>query len=253
MGERVVHVGILRAPGTNCNQETAQAFEAVGALVEQRLVQDIIEGDQLLRRSQILALPGGFSHGDDVRSGIIAGLKLQTYLGDQFNDFISRGGLVIGICNGFQELVSTGLLPGGKLDGNIQAALAHNQSGHFQSGWTDLKVETNSRCVFLNEMPESINYYIAHGEGRFIADRNTLSVIEAGGLVTFRYRGLNPNGSMNSIAGITDPTGRILGLMPHPEKFFKLTQHPNWRRSDGPKKPQGLPLFEGMVRYVMQS
>ena len=186
-------------------------------------------------------------------------LELISYLGDQISDFINHRGLILGICNGFQVLARTGLLPFGTI-GEMKATLANNDSGHFECRWINLKVEDKNACVFLEGMKGPVSYQVAHGEGKFFARDKDLQQIEKNNQVVFRYCDklgnatqeypLNPNGSLNAIAGITDPSGRILGLMPHPERFIRKTQHPNWRRQE--VKPQGLQIFEKMINFAKQ-
>lgn len=261
MKERGPQVCVLKTDGINCDEETVHAFATAGATPRTVHVNELRSGDDNLRNYQILAIPGGFSYGDDVASGKILALELNSYLGDQIDDFVqSRKGLVLGVCNGFQVLVRTGLLPFGTM-GEMQATLSHNDSGHFECRWINLKAEDANACVFLEGMNGTVCYQVAHGEGKFFARQPELDRVETKRLVVFRYCDrlgnpaqaypLNPNGSLNAIAGITDPSGRILGLMPHPERFIRPTQHPNWRRIPD-LKPQGLPIFEKMVSYAAQ-
>ncbi|MBI2622639.1 MAG: phosphoribosylformylglycinamidine synthase I [Candidatus Levybacteria bacterium] len=265
MKERRPQVCVLKTDGINCDQETHGAFDIAGGKPRIVHVNELREREDALKRYQILALPGGFSYGDDIASGKILALELTSYLADQINDFINHGGLVLGVCNGFQVLVRTGLLPFGTM-GEIQATLNKNDSGHFECRWINLKIEPNSRCVFLNnraieQFSNGISYQVAHGEGKFFASNETMQAIEQSSLVVFRYvdkKGNptqkypeNPNGALHAIAGICDPTGRILGLMPHPERFVRREQHPNWRRMPD-LEPHGLPLFQKMVTYAAQ-
>lgn len=252
---------VLKTDGINCDEETVHAFATAGAEPRTVHVNELRAGEKHLKDYQILAIPGGFSYGDDIASGKILALELNSYLGDQINEFVQiQKGLVLGICNGFQVLVRTGLLPFGTM-GEMQSKLSNNDSGHFECRWINLKVEDNNACVFLKGMSGQVSYQVAHGEGKFLARQPELDRIEKEKLVVLRYCDqlgnstqeypLNPNGSLNAIAGITDPTGRILGLMPHPERFILPTQHPNWRRIDD-LEPQGLPIFEKMVKYAAQ-
>jgi len=254
-------VCILKTDGINCDEETAHAFNIAGGRSRTVHVNELREGEDNLNKYQILAIPGGFSYGDDIASGKVLSVELNTYLGDQLDDFIHRNhGLVLGICNGFQVLVRTGLLPFGTM-GEMDATLTHNESGHFESRWINLVIEDDNACVFMEGMNGTVNYQVAHGEGRFYAPESELERIENEKLVVMRYctptgeptqdYPLNPNGSLHAIAGITDPSGRILGLMPHPERFVQKTHHPNWRRNPD-IQPQGLPLFEQMVQYAEQ-
>lgn len=249
---------VLKADGTNRDEEMAYAFNIAGADSKIVHVNELRTGCEKLSEYQILALPGGFAYGDDIVSGKILAIELTSFLGTEMKKFIERKDtVIIGVCNGFQVLVRTGLLPFRKF-GEMEVSLTNNDSGHFECRWINLKVE-KSKCKFLEGLiGEKVIYPIAHGEGKFITDEKTLKEIEDEGLVVFRYCDengnptmkypQNPNGAMNSIAGICDTTGRILGLMPHPECFIRKEQHPNWRR--GKVKVDGLPLFENIVNFV---
>lgn len=281
---------VLKTDGINCDEETAFAFNLAGGTAKIVHVNDIRSKRENLKNYNILAIPGGFSYGDDIVSGKILATELTSFLSEDLKKFIERKNtLIIGICNGFQVLVRTGLLPFGNL-GKMDATLTNNDSGKFECRWVNLKIEPNSKCVFLNNLtmkqparhrlsppPDTlcesmragqataggfnnfVSYQVAHGEGKFFTDPQTLRKIEKQNLVIFRYADSNdkptqkypdnPNGALNAIAGICDPTGRILGLMPHPERFVKIEQHPNWRRLPD-LKPQGLPIFENMINYI---
>lgn len=262
MKEQGPKVCILKADGINCDEETVNAFAIAGGKPKTIHVNELRSREEDLHNYQILAIPGGFSYGDDIVSGKILALELNSYLGDQINEFVERQkGLVLGVCNGFQVLVRTGLLPFGTM-GEMEATLSPNDSGHFECRWINLKIEDENNCVFLDGMNNTVSYQVAHGEGKFFAMEPELRRAEAERLVVFRYSDeagnptqeypLNPNGSLNAIAGITDPTGRILGLMPHPERFIRMTQHPNWRRMPVDFIPQGLQVFQKMVAHASQ-
>ena len=263
---------ILRTDGTNCDEELFYAFEKFGGAPAYIHVNQLRTKDKKLRNFQILALPGGFAYGDDVASGKILAVELISFLKDQLTEFITKKGLILGICNGFQVLVRTGLLPFSHI-GKMDVTLAPNDSGHFECRWIKIKIE-KSRCVFLNSKtftPGVKELYtpgvwksvfelpVNHGEGKFYADAKTIKKIENENLVVFRYVNenskptqlypVNPNGSFNAIAGVCDPTGRILGLMPHPEKFVDVTQHPNWRRQHF-TRPHGQFIFESMINFA---
>lgn len=255
---------VLKTDGINCDEETAFAFNLVGGVAKIVHVNDLRSRRDNLSKYQILAIPGGFSYGDDVVSGKILAIELASFFSKELTKFIARKNtLIIGVCNGFQVLIRTGLLPFGKL-GEMSATLTNNDSGHFECRWVNLRIENKSHCVFLNnstmkQFDNLVSYQVAHGEGKFFTDPQTLKKIEQQGLVALRYVNengkptqkypANPNGALNAIAGITDPTGRILGLMPHPERFVKVEQHPNWRRIPN-LQPQGLPIFENMIKYI---
>lgn len=252
---------ILKADGINRDVELAEAFIMAGGEADIMHVNTLRENKRLLKKYQIVALPGGFSYGDDVVSGKIHAVELTSFFQESLQEFIDRKDtLMIGICNGFQALIRTGLLPFRTI-GQMQATLNTNASGHFECRWIRMSVEKNSKSVFMKKS-EIVTYPIAHGEGRFFCDEETLAKVEKEKLVVFRYIDEmnkptmdypeNPNGTLNSIAGITDPTGRILGLMPHPECFTRIEQHPNWRRGEV-AVPQGLELFQNMVNYAKQS
>lgn len=252
-------VCVLRTDGTNCDEETAYAFEKAGGQAVRVHVNQLRDGEVHLGDYQILVIPGGFSYGDDVASGKILAIELISYLRDELEEFVSRGKLVLGICNGFQVLVRTGLLPF-RTTGRMQSSLVTNDSGHFECRWITMMVEA-SPCVFTRKLEGELSLPVAHGEGKFYAPPETLAAIEAQGLIALRYSEegkatlrypANPNGSLNGLAGICDPTGRIFGLMPHPERFVELQQYPNWRRKKN-LKPNGLPIFESAIQYLMSS
>jgi phosphoribosylformylglycinamidine synthase len=222
-------------------------------------VNQLRSGEKKLSDYQIMALPGGFSYGDDVHSGKILAVELTSFLKESLQEFVDAGKPVIGICNGFQVLVRTGLLPERKM-GDIRCTLMHNHSGRFECRWINLRVE-ESRCVFTRGMSgKIISVQVAHGEGKFYAGGQVLETLEKDARVAFRYctgdgaptmaYPMNPNGSLNAIAGICDSTGLVLGLMPHPERFVSLYQHPNWRRG-GLDGPHGLPIFKNAVDYCL--
>lgn len=262
----------LRSDGTNCDEELFYAFEKFGASPEYVHVNQLRSKDKDLKNYQILALPGGFSYGDDIASGKVLAIELISFLKDQISNFVEKKNIVVGICNGFQVLVRTGLLPFRSI-GTMDVTLAPNDSGHFECRWIKIRSE-KSPCVFLSDPVSKYNdtgpsksgrvfqLPVNHGEGKFFTDDKTLNKIEEENLIIFRYIDeenkptqqypKNPNGSLNAIAGICDPTGRILGLMPHPEKFVDITQHPNWRRFPD-RKPGGAAFFKNMINFVKNS
>ena len=257
---------ILRTDGTNCDVELFYAFEKFGGLPEYVHVNELRTKSKKLRDYQILALPGGFSYGDDIASGKILAVELTSFFSDELRKFVDRKDtLLIAICNGFQTLIRTGLLPFNNL-GKMDATLTNNDSGHFECRWIRLKPE-KSRCAFLQGSYDIGWYSVNHGEGKFYARQDILKKIEEEDLVVFRYvdeKGRstqnypeNPNGSINAIAGMCDSTGRIFGMMPHPEKFVDITQYPNWRREKILRrvqdKPHGAFIFENMIKYVKHS
>jgi phosphoribosylformylglycinamidine synthase len=247
---------ILRTAGTNCDKETESAFSLAGAQTYLYHVNHVKEKNDL-ENYQIIALPGGFSYGDDLGAGKILSLELLLWFKEQLKEFISRGGLIIGICNGFQVLVKTGILP--DLDFKQKITLTDNDSAKFEDRWVYLNVpRPTSRVprIWLDGLPEIINLPVAHGEGKFYAESDILDKIESKGQVVLRYTDssgksagypFNPNGSLNDIAGITDVTGKVLGLMPHPERFMFKHQWPHWREKG--VFPFGLKFFENSVNY----
>ncbi len=241
---------VLRAPGTNCDLETAHAFERAGGIARRVHVRALAERPATADDCQILCIPGGFSYGDDIASGRIFALELRTRLADVLHAFRDRGGLVLGICNGFQVLLQTGLLLA-DADGARQATLAHNTSGRFVDRWVGLR-NTGGPCVFLQGL-ESFELPVAHAEGRF-ATRSAadLARLDAAGQLPLRYSGgTNPNGAEADVAGACDPTGRVFGLMPHPERFVTATQHPAWHGRLDPDQPgTGLAMFANAVRAM---
>ncbi len=240
---------VVRAPGTNCDLETAHAFERAGGIARRLHVRALAERPTAADNCQILCLPGGFSYGDDIASGRILALELRTKLGDVLRRFRDRGGLILGICNGFQVLLQTGLLLSDAA-GDRQATLAHNTSGRFIDRWVQL-TNAGGPCLFLEGLAE-FELPIAHAEGRFVTrSAADLAALEAAGQLPLRYAGGNPNGSQADVAGACDPSGRVFGLMPHPERFITATQHPAWHgRLDPEQAGVGLAMFINAVRAV---
>ena len=245
----MVRVALLRAAGTNCHRETELAFELAGAQVEMVHIGELMKRKSL-SGYQITVLPGGFTYGDDLGAGRIFAVKLQQYLKDAFLEFIDNGGLVLGICNGFQILVKAGLLPDPHAKGSA-ATLTNNDNGRFIDRWVHLRVNPQSPCVFTKGIEQPLPVPIAHGEGKFVLrDDDARRALQANGQIALQYCGANgsdargsenPNGSEMDIAGVCDPTGRILGLMPHPERAVFLLQYPDWR-SNGTECDEGLGL-----------
>jgi phosphoribosylformylglycinamidine synthase subunit PurQ / glutaminase len=232
---------VMRTDGTNCDRETKKAFDFVGGDAEIVHLKSLILGrDPAERRNvrlsdyDILAIPGGFSHGDYIGSGKIFVVDLKHYLEDELNSFVESGKPVIGICNGFQVLAKYGLLP--MLDGQIKqtSTLTYNESGKFECRWVKLAQPKNSKCIWTRGI-ETIDLPVAHGEGRFIAPDDLVQRLFDSGQVSFQYSDLNgnptmnypenPNGSVRAIAGICDPSGRVFGLMPHPERYNRPSNH----------------------------
>jgi phosphoribosylformylglycinamidine synthase I len=242
---------VLRAAGTNCDRESQHALELAGFDAQRVHLFRVMERPALLDDVQLLMLPGGFSYGDDVAAGKIFANQMIHHLADPLNKFVADGKLVLGVCNGFQVLIKSGLLPWGKVDpaaANRDATLAWNDCGSFVDRWVNLRADSD-KCVFLPK-GERISLPIAHGEGKFVCrGEATLERIRAGDQAAVRYDGDNPNGSVDDIAGICDPSGRIFGLMPHPERFVDVTQHPTWTRG-GVNRADGLIVFTRAAEYL---
>lgn len=263
-----VKVLVLRTAGTNCDKETAFAFQDCGAQVELVHINKLFSKEKSLKDYHILALPGGFSYGDDISAGRILANELRIKLGEDLKKFINDGKLIIGICNGFQVLVKAGLLPGGaevadKEEQTIQqATLMTNDSGKFEDRWTHLKI--SGRSAWIKDMEGVVYFPVAHGEGKFVCkNKNVLHKIQNNHQVIFRYCTKagekpdypdNPNGAQDDIAGITDPTGRVLGLMPHPERHYVFTQHPFWTRLEKKNRyGDGAKIFQNGVNYIKKN
>jgi phosphoribosylformylglycinamidine synthase subunit PurQ / glutaminase len=240
---------ILRAPGTNCDQETAFAFQQAGAKTEVLHVNRLLERPSLFRQYQILCIPGGFSYGDDLGAGRILGNQIQHHLSEEMVRFKADGKLILGICNGFQVLMKSPVLLEPDAAGRPAATLALNDCGRYQDRWVRLESH-DGKCVFLSHI-ERMYLPVAHAEGKFVArDRATLGQLDAAGQLALRYVPAdNPNGAMADVAGVCDATGRVFGLMPHPERFIDPVQHPRWTRGQTGPVGDGLQLFVNAVRY----
>ena len=253
-------VCILRTDGTNCDEELFYAFQKYDADPEYVHINQLRSKEKKLKHYKILALPGGFAYGDDVVSGKILAVELVSFLKDQIEQFVKNKGIVLGVCNGFQALIRTGLLPFNNL-GKMDATLAQNEAGHFECRWVKIKIERSAAPYLKQYVGQTLDIAVNHGEGRFFAPKKVIDQVEKQNLVFGRYVNgtgkptqkypCNPNAAINAIAGITDPTGRIIGLMPHPEKIVDKTQHPNWRR--GNVEAKGGLLFEALVNFAKQS
>ena len=254
----MVRVIVLRAPGTNCDMETAFAFEQAGASVKRVHVNQLIHRVERLADYQIMVIPGGFTYGDDLGAGKVLANELRVKLGEDILRFIESGGLILGICNGFQVLAKAGILPEPSLEGKQLFTLAGNDSGRFECRWTYLSVNPESPCVFTRGI-ERMYVPVAHGEGKMVASPEVLPTLNAVVYYTDeqgnRNAGYpwNPNGSMNDIAGICDATGRIFALMPHPERHIRGTQHPQWLRLGARKYGDGFKIFQNAVDWVKGS
>ncbi len=247
---------ILRAPGVNCDEEAQFAFEQAGATAERIHINRLREQPSLFQRYQILVLPGGFSYGDDVAAGKILANQLAHFFGDALRRFRDAGKLIFGICNGFQALLKAGLILPVDDDGPL-ATLTNNVSGKYEDRWVHLKV-TPGKCPFLTGM-EMLHVPVGHGEGRFVCREEwILKGLEQSGQIVLRYVDadgkpggfpVNPNGSQGDVAGLCDATGRVLGLMPHPDRHIFPTQHPQWTRRGLAEEGEGMQLFRNAVRF----
>jgi len=266
-----VNALVLTGYGLNCDHETAYALELAGAKAFRVHINSLIDRTVDLMDFQMMVFGGGFSWGDDHGAGVIQAVRMRTHLGDQILEFIEAGYLVLGICNGFQTLVNLGLLPGLNHDYTRRAvALTYNDCGNFRNDWVALKSNPDSPCIFTAGI-DRMELPVRHGEGKFYTGPSTLTQLMDNNQVVLQYAGpddrpangefpYNPNGSVNDIAGICDPTGRVFGLMPHPEAFNHWTNHPNWTRHKEMTKRRGgtvdsgptigLRMFQNAVDYL---
>jgi phosphoribosylformylglycinamidine synthase len=248
---------IFRTAGTNCDKETEFAFSRAGAQVELGHI-NLIKKNKDFSSYQIICIPGGFSYGDDLGAGKIFSLEIILWLKDKLKKFVEGGGLILGVCNGFQVLVKAGILP--NLDFSQTVSLVENDSRRFEDRWVQLKVnldnESLANKIWLKGLPESIYLPVAHAEGKFFCDLEILDKIKKNNQVALSYSSNlakdvgypdNPNGSLDNIAGIVDETGRVFGLMPHPERYIFAHQHPDWQRRD--LTAYGLSFFHNSVDY----
>ncbi len=262
---------VLTGYGLNCDHETAYALELAGATAFRVHINALIDGTVNLPDFQIMVFGGGFSWGDDHGAGVIQAVRMKTNLGDKILEFIEAKNLVLGICNGFQTLVNLGLLPGFDYDYTKRSvALTFNDCGNFRNDWVTLNTNPSSPCIFTKGL-DQMELPVRHGEGKFYAEETTIRRLINDEHVVVQYAmydgkpankqfPYNPNGSIHDIAGICDPSGRIFGLMPHPEAFNHWTNHPNWtrikekikrRRGDlEPGSTVGVRIFENAVEYI---
>ena len=250
---------VLRAAGTNCDCETEFALGQAGFEAARVHVMALMDNPEALREYQFLVIPGGFSYGDDIASGKILANQMLHRLAEPLNEFLSAGKLAMGICNGFQIMIKAGLLPWAKVDpvsAHRDATLAWNDSGRFEDRWIHMRADSD-KCVFLPK-GQIVALPMAHGEGKFVPrDGAVHDQLRAGDQIALRYVDasgkpgpypVNPNGSIDDIAGLCDPTGRVLGLMPHPERFVDVTHHPQWTRG-GVTRADGRIFFERAFNY----
>lgn len=265
-----VNALVLTGFGLNCDEETAYALKTAGAVPHRIHLNSLIGHEPKLWEYQILVIGGGFSWGDDHGAGVIMAMRIKHRMKEALLEFVERGGVVIGICNGFQVLVNLGLLPGFEPSRlRREVALINNDCGSFRDQWVNLRVNRLSPCL-LTKGIETIEMPIRHGEGKFYADPEVLHRLAKSEQVVMRYAGPdgnpargtfphNPNGSLDDIAGICDPTGRITGLMPHPEAYNHWTNHPNWTYTKEmylrqgkalPEEGAGIAMFRNIVKYL---
>jgi len=247
---------VLRTAGTNCDRETCEALRRAGSQVELVHIRELIDAPARLDAAELAVFPGGFSYGDDVAAGRVLGYEVRQHLAGAFDAFVARGGYVLGVCNGFQVLVDTGLLePPAQRGARRRFALAPNASGHFECRWVCLRAEPSA--VAWLEPGTLLPVPVAHGEGRFVP-RSTaaLEALRAAGQLALRYVAAdggqprypdNPNGSVDDVAGVCDPSGRVLGLMPHPERNISPWHHPRWTRQGPRAEGEGLTFYRRLV------
>ncbi len=246
---------ILRAPGTNCDGETVFAFQQAGAAVSLVHINELIHHQQRLSDYQIMVIPGGFTYGDDIAAGKVLANELRLKLGEDIQRFIEDGGLILGICNGFQVLVKAGFLPESADGSSSLLTLAANDSGKFECRWVHLGVNKESPCVFTRGI-NSMYLPVAHAEGKVVADPKVLPDLNIVLYFTDEQGNNkagypdNPNGSVGNIAGICDASGRIFALMPHPERYIRSTQHPQWTRQPTKEYGDGFHIFLNAVQWA---
>jgi phosphoribosylformylglycinamidine synthase I len=265
-------VMVLWGNGLNCEYESGYSFGKAGAYTERVHVNDLKKNPKLLHEYDCMFPVGGFSYGDHIDSGIVLAKDLKYRAMEDTEKFMDDGKLILGVCNGFQVLVKLGLLPGTGGGLKRKVTLTNNDSNRFRDDWVYLKFDQESPCVFTGGV-EEMYLPVRHGEGKFIATDNVLKELNEKNLITARYvdedgrpaNGIwpyNPNASMEDIAGICDPTGRIFGLMPHPEAFNDFTNHPRWTRikrelkrvgKSIPEEGNGIKIFRNAVKYMKEN
>ncbi len=272
-----VRVLVLRAPGINCDEEVMHCWRLAGAAPFLVHINMLAGEPSMLDDVNVVVIPGGFSYGDDIAAGTILAQRVTSDLAEPLQRLVDRGGGILGICNGFQVLVKAGLLPGGDF-GRNEVTITHNDSARFEARWVRLVVCTD-RCPFLtpgdadalrsasrasahkqqDDCPLYLELPVEHAEGKVVTSGDTVSRrLESSGQIVLRYVDAdgrfdtypaNPNGSVAGVAGLCDSTGRIFGLMPHPDRFFDPTHHPLWSRERTPRSPDGLTIFHNAVAH----
>lgn len=254
-----INILVLYGYGINCDNETEQGFKMVGGNVKKVHINELISGEKKLKNYQILVFPGGFSFGDDISAGKVLANKFKYNLWKELTGFINNGKLIIGICNGFQVMVKLGILPAFDRDyGKEKITLTFNDSGRFEDRWVYLKINQESNCIWTQGI-NNLYLPIRHGEGKFVLKDKKIGerlskqnqvvmqyVDDKGNLAGYPF---NPNGSENNIAGICDKTGRIFGLMPHPEGFLFYQNHPRWTRKEF-QENRRLKIFKNAVEFA---
>jgi phosphoribosylformylglycinamidine synthase len=270
MNKEDIRACIVRVGGTNCDAETKRSFENLGVKAEITHLNELVMHESL-SEYDVLVVPGGFSFGDYVRAGAILAKDISARLGKKLRAFIDEGKPVLGICNGFQVLVESGLLPAfEEVSKYPEAALATNVPIGYRCRWVYLKHENSGNCIFTRKIPKGkvLRIPVAHGEGRFIFpkddEKQCLEKLSSNDQLVFRYcdeKGQNtegrfpdnPNGSFSDIAGICNPAGTVFGLMPHPERAYYGWQLPDWTRTGKPPEfGNGRLIFESIVEYIAQ-
>ncbi|MGF1580656.1 MAG: phosphoribosylformylglycinamidine synthase subunit PurQ [Gemmataceae bacterium] len=247
---------ILRSPGANCDIETQFAFEQAGAIADRVHINRLREQPALLHKYQILVIPGGFSYGDDVAGGKILANQLRHLLAETIQEFRDLDRLILGICNGFQALLKAGLIVPPDEDGPL-VTLTHNDSGRYEDRWVHLSVNADKSPFLVDDAPMYLP--VAHGEGKIKYREEWIGMgLTQSGQALLKYVGpdgkpgdfpVNPNGSEEHTAGLCDATGRVFGLMPHPERYVLPTHHPRWTRLGLSEEPDGLRIFRNAVQY----
>ena len=265
-----ISVCIVRVGGTNCDAETKRAFDELGVRADLVHMNELVKKGNLLNYSA-LVIPGGFSYGDYIRAGAILAKETSVKLGDDLKKFVKDERPILGICNGFQVLVETSLLPGFQgVSKYPQAALATNIPIGYRCCWVRIKHESSGNCIFTGKIPEGkvLRMPVAHTEGRFVfskeREKDYLEKLYDNNQLVFRYCSetgeyadgsypTNPNGAFHDIAGICSPSGTIFGLMPHPERAYYGWQLPDWtRRETISRYGDGRLVFESMVKYLKE-
>lgn len=253
---------VMEGYGINCEYESAHCVAEAGGIAKRVHINDLVDGRERLRDYQILILPGGFSFADNLGAATVWAAKLKHSIFPEMLAFIRRKKLIIGVCNGFQAMAKLGILPA--TDGNYNqqsVTLTANEKGRFEDRWVSLRINPKSNCVFTRGV-KSLYLPVRHGEGRFLPkDKAVLEALERNNQIVAQYSNdkgkiagypHNPNGSANSIAAVCDPSGRLFGIMPHPEAYNHRVCHPRWTREKLPEEGLGMAIFRNAVDYAME-